>query len=68
MKILIRVMIGVAIGIVILGAVLALARNQIIKAGAGATIRSISGVDMKIGALDIGLFNSEVMIKDLKLF
>ena len=67
-KILIRVMIGIAIGIVILGAALVLARNQIIKAGAGATIRAISGVDLKIGTLDIGLFNSEVMIKDLKLF
>jgi hypothetical protein len=63
-KILMRVMIG----IVILGVVLVLARNQIIKAGAGATIKSISGVDMKIGTLDIGLFRPAVLIKDLKLF
>jgi len=56
------------IGIVILGVVLVLARNLIIKAGAGATIKAISGVDMKIGTLDVGLFRPAVLIKDLKLF
>jgi hypothetical protein len=64
MKIIMRFLIG----IVILAAILVLARNQIIKAGAGATVKSISGVDMKIGTLDIGLFRTAVLIKDLKLF
>jgi hypothetical protein len=63
-KILMRVMIGIAILVV----ALVLARNQIIKAGAGATIKSISGVDMEIGTLDVGLFRPAVLIKDLKLF
>jgi hypothetical protein len=68
MKAVMRILIGILVFIVIVAAVLVLARNQIVKAGAGATIRAITGVDMRIGSLDIGLFKPAVQIKDLKLF
>jgi len=64
----VKTLMRVVIGIVIVCVVLVLGRNLIIKAGAGATIKSITGVDMKIGTLDIGLFRPAVLIKDLKLF
>jgi hypothetical protein len=64
----VKIVLRVVIVIVVLVAGLALARNLIIKAGAGAVIKAVSGVDMKIGTLDIGLFKPVVLIKDLKLF
>ncbi len=67
MKIFGRVIIGVSVGIVIFLAVLILARNLIISTGASSVIRSITGVEMKVGKLDVGLFNGEVGIKDLTL-
>jgi uncharacterized protein involved in outer membrane biogenesis len=68
MKNFIRILIGIPVFILVVAVVLVLLRNQIIKAGAGATIKAISGVDMQIGSLDVGLFRPAVQIKDLKLF
>jgi uncharacterized protein involved in outer membrane biogenesis len=68
MKNFIRILIGIPVSIIIVAVVLVLFRNQIIKAGAGATIKAISGVDMRIGSLNVGLFRPAVQIKDLKLF
>ncbi len=68
MKGIMKIFTGIVMFIVVAAVILVLARNQIIKAGAGATIKAISGVDMRIGSLDIGLFRPAVQIKDLKLF
>jgi hypothetical protein len=68
MKKLIRILIGIPVFMIVVAVILVLFRNQIIKAGAGATIKSISGVDMRIGSLNVGLFRTAVQIKDLKLF
>jgi uncharacterized protein involved in outer membrane biogenesis len=68
MKNFIRILIGIPVFILVVAVVLVLLRNQIIKAGAGAMIKAISGVDMQIGSLDVGLFKPAVQIKDLKLF
>jgi hypothetical protein len=68
MKKLIKILMAIPAFIVVAAVVLLLLRNQIIKAGAGATIKAISGVDMRIGSLNIGLFRPAVQIKDLKLF
>ena len=67
MKILMRIFMGIVLFVVLCVAILVLARNQIIKAGASATIKAITGVDLKIKTLDIGLFKPVVHIKDLKL-
>lgn len=67
MKLLMRVVIGLLVVVVLLVAVLVAARNLIIKAGASATIKAITGVELKIGTLDIGLFKPVIHIKDLKL-
>ena len=68
MKIFMRILAGLLVVIVIISAVLVLARNQIIKAGSRATIKAITGLDMEIGTLDISLFKPVVQIKSLKLF
>ncbi|MDD5774380.1 MAG: hypothetical protein PHS64_00380, partial [Candidatus Omnitrophica bacterium] len=67
MKLLMRVVIGLLVAVVLIVVVLVAARNLIIKAGASATIKAITGVELKIGSLDIGLFEPVIHIKDLKL-
>jgi len=49
MKLLMRVVIGLLVAVVLIVVVLVAARNLIIKAGASATIKAITGVELKIG-------------------
>lgn len=67
MKLIMRVVTGVLVAVVLIVVLLVAARNIIIKAGASATIKAITGVELKIGSLDIGLFKPVIYIKDLKL-
>jgi len=67
MKIFMRVLMSLLVVVVILVVVLVAGRNIIIKAGAGAAIKAITGVEIKIGTLNIGLFRPVIHIKDMKL-
>lgn len=59
---------NILIGLVVLIVVLVFARNVIIRAGAEQAIRSATGLQLKIGGLDIGVFKPEISIKDLKIY
>jgi hypothetical protein len=67
MKFIKRVFTGVVIFFVFFIVLLVVARNQIIKAGASATIKAISGLDLHIGKLDVGIFRPAIEIKDLQM-
>lgn len=47
--------------------VLLLGRNVIIKTSVPPAVRSITGFDVSLGEIDVGLFSSQITIKDLKV-
>jgi hypothetical protein len=68
MKVFMRILMMSVLCLVVLLGALVLARNAIIKSSLSAGIQNITGMSLDIGSLDVGLFNSSVSVKALKLY
>ncbi|MFC1514787.1 AsmA family protein [Candidatus Omnitrophota bacterium] len=53
--------------IVVILAVLVIAKNIIAKTAVTSGVKAITGLDLKVGGIDIGLVSTSIGIKDLKL-
>jgi hypothetical protein len=68
MKGFLKVLAVIVVCLVVLLCVAAVARNFIIKTSLSAGIKAVTGMEMSIGSLDVGLFSPTVSVKGLKLF
>mgnify|MGYP003586520416 CR=1 FL=1 len=57
----------IGVGIVVVLAVLVMARNQMIKTGARAAVQKATGFDLEVGRVHAGLVSPTFEIRDLKL-
>src|ERR1700722_6975362 len=64
----IKLMHNILIGIVLILTVLITVRNIIIRFGIEHYMRTVTGLKLSIGMLDIGILQPAVSIKDLKLY
>ncbi len=68
MKGFLKVLAVIVVCLVVLLCVAAVARNFIIKTSLSAGIKAVTGMELSIGSLDVGLFSPTVSVKGLKLF
>jgi uncharacterized protein involved in outer membrane biogenesis len=68
MKGFLKVLAVIAVCLVVLLCIAVVARNLIIKTSLSSGIKAMTGMELSIGSLDVGLFSPTVSVKGLKMF